>query len=147
MPLGIRPAPIEDVCRLRHEVLRPLQRPEELVFEHDLDDDALHLGAFEDGTLVAIASITREPPPGQDDPRAWRVRGMATLPAYRVRGIGGELLERCVSHAREHDGRFVWLNGRTPATRFYERHEFVGRGEEFTLPDIGPHREFRRPLG
>jgi GNAT superfamily N-acetyltransferase len=142
----IRSATIQDVSRLRHELLRPHQRPEELVFEHDLDDDALHLGAFDGETLVAIASITREPPPGEDEARSWRVRGMATLPAHRDRGIGGELLERCVAHALERGARFVWLNGRTPATRFYERHGFVARGGEFELPGIGSHREFRRSL-
>jgi GNAT superfamily N-acetyltransferase len=72
---------------------------------------------------------------------------MATRPSHRDRGIGGELLERCVAHAAGRGGRLVWLYGRTPATRFYERHAFVARGEEFTLPDIGPHREFRRSLG
>jgi GNAT superfamily N-acetyltransferase len=143
----IRPAQIDVVCEVRHLVLRPHQRPEELVFEHDLDEDALHLGAFEDGEAVAVSTITREPPPGEDDPDAWRVRGMATLPEHRGRGIGGALLERCVEHARERGGVLVWLNGRTPATAFYERHGFVAAGEVFDVPPIGPHRRFRRSLG
>jgi GNAT superfamily N-acetyltransferase len=147
MTLEIRPAPMDAVRRLRHLVLRPHQAPEELVFEHDLDPDALHLGAFDDGDPVAVATISREPPPGEDDPTAWRVRGMATLETHRDRGIGGELLERCVRHARERGGALVWLNGRTPAARFYERHGFVARGDVFDVPTIGPHLEFRRSLG
>jgi GNAT superfamily N-acetyltransferase len=144
--LEIRPAPMDVVCRLRHLILRPHQPPEDLVFEHDLDADALHLGAFEDDEPVAVASITREPPPREDDAAAWRVRGMATIATHRDRGIGGELLERCVAHARARGGAFVWLNGRTPAARFYERHGFVARGDVIDVPAIGPHLEFRRSL-
>ena len=38
----------------------------------------------------------------------------------------------------------VWCNARTPARGFYERYGFVAEGEEFELPDIGPH--FRMSL-
>jgi GNAT superfamily N-acetyltransferase len=127
-------------------VLRPHQPVDELTFEHDLDADASHLGAYDDGAVVGVASITREPPPGDDDVRAWRVRGMAVVPSHRDRGIGGELLERCVAHAREHGASFVWLNARLPARRFYERHAFVAHGEVFDVPSVGPHVEFRRSL-
>lgn len=146
MPIDIRPAALAEIRRLRHLVLRPHQRPDELVYDHDDAADALHLGAYDDGELVAIASVTREPPPGDDDGSAWRIRGMATLLEHRSQGLGGALLERCVDHARERGGAFVWLNGRTPAATFYERHGFVARGAEFESPGLGPHREFRRPL-
>src|SRR5215210_7918210 len=107
MPLEIRPAPVDEVRVLRHLVLRPHQRPEEIVYEHD-DDDALHFGAYVDGSLVAVASIAREDPPmdlagrvGSDRAiDAWRIRGMATLPEHRGAGLSGELLERCITHAR-----------------------------------------------
>jgi predicted GNAT family N-acyltransferase len=33
----------------------------------------------------------------------------------------------------------VWCNARTPARGFYERAGFAAVGEEFALPDIGPH--------
>jgi hypothetical protein len=46
----------------------------------------------------------------------------------------------------DHAGTFVWLNGRTPAKRFYERHGFLARGDVFDVPEIGPHVEFRRSL-
>jgi GNAT superfamily N-acetyltransferase len=147
MTIEIRPADLASVRELRHTVLRPHQRPEELMYEGDDDPDALHLGAFEDGGLVAIASITPEPPPGSADPGAWRVRGMATLPEARNRGIGSRLLELCIEHARERGASLVWCNGRTGARAFYERHGFdVTRGP-FEIPVIGPHVELRRSLG
>jgi GNAT superfamily N-acetyltransferase len=143
----IRPADLVEVRELRHRVLRPHQRPEELVYEADDAPDALHLGAFEDGELVAIASITREPPPGSTDPASWRVRGMATLPEARERGIGSELLRRCVAHARRHGASCVWCNGRLAARAFYERHGFVLTRGPFDITGIGPHVELRRDLG
>jgi hypothetical protein len=33
----------------------------------------------------------------------------------------------------------VWCNARTPARGFYERAGFAVEGEEFELPEIGPH--------
>jgi GNAT superfamily N-acetyltransferase len=143
----IRPADLADVRELRHLVLRPHQRPEELVYEEDGAPDALHLGAYEDGDLVAIASITREPPPGSADPASWRVRGMATLPEARGRGIGAELLGRCVEHARRHGASLVWCNGRVGARGFYERHGFAVTRGPFDIAGIGPHVELRRVLG
>jgi GNAT superfamily N-acetyltransferase len=142
----IRPADLAAVRELRHRVLRPHQRPEELVYGADETPDALHLGAFEGERLVAIASITREPPPGTADPSAWRVRGMATLPEARNRGIGSLLLERCLEHARDRGGALVWCNGRVAARAFYERHGFVVARGPFDVPVIGPHLELHRAL-
>ncbi|HEX6330866.1 MAG TPA: GNAT family N-acetyltransferase [Actinomycetota bacterium] len=146
MTIEVRPAALAAVRELRHLVLRPHQLPEDLVYEHDDDPDALHLGAFEDGRLVAVASITREPPPGSDDGAAWRIRGMATLPDYRGRGLGGELLRRCIGHATPREASLVWCNGRVPALRFYERHGFVGVRGPWDEPHLGPHVELHLRL-
>jgi GNAT superfamily N-acetyltransferase len=145
--IELRPADLGAVREMRHLLLRPHQRPDELVYEGDDAPDALHIGAFENDRLVGIASITREQPPGAGELGAWRLRGMATLPEVRGHGIGGELLEACVAHARSHGGSLVWCNGRVPARAFYERHGFeVVRGP-FEIPETGPHYELQRALG
>ncbi len=144
MTVEIRPADLVEVRELRHLLLRPHQRPEELVYEGDDAPEALHLGAFEGELLVGIASITREPPPGAGDPAAWRVRGMATVPERRGWGIGGELLEACIDHARSHGASIVWCNGRLPARSFYELHGFAVERGPFEVAGIGPHVELRR---
>ena len=148
MPVEIRPAPLDEVRVLRHLVLRPHQRPEQIIYEHDDDTDALHLGAYVDGALVAIASVTREPAPPvlRASGDAWRIRGMATLTEHRGGGVGGELLERCVDHARSNGATLVWLNGRTPARAFYQRHGFAVTGDVFEPPNLGPHLLFSRAL-
>jgi predicted GNAT family N-acyltransferase len=142
--IEIRPEPIHRVREVRHVVLRPHQRLEDTVFDHDADADALHLGASIDGRLVAVATIAREPEPGDDDARAWRVRGMATLAEHRGRGLGGELVERCVDHARERHATSVWLNARIGAVAFYERHGFAADGGSFEVAGIGTHVRMRR---
>jgi GNAT superfamily N-acetyltransferase len=139
--------PAEEVRPLRGRLLRPGQSAEELVYPGDALPGALHLGAWVDGELAGIASVSPEPVPGSSDGDAWRVRGMATVPEVRGRGVGAALLEACLEHARAQGGRVAWCNARTPAVGFYERFGFHVEGEEFELPGIGPHFLMRRALG
>lgn len=131
---------------LRQRILRPHQRPEELVYPGEDLDDTRHFGAYVDGALVGVASIYRDPPQNSADRDAFRLRGMATAPEVRGLGYGAELLEACVQHARARGGRYVWCNARTTAAGFYRKLSFVQVGGEFELPQIGPHVVMRREL-
>jgi ribosomal protein S18 acetylase RimI-like enzyme len=142
----IRAVTAAETRPLRHAVLRPHQRPEELVYESDDAPDTLHAAAIEAGEIVGTATIARAPHPGDPGPADWRIRGMATAPAARGRGIGAALLQACLDHARERGGGRVWCNARTPAIALYERAGFAVEGEEFELPDIGPHVVMSRDL-
>jgi GNAT superfamily N-acetyltransferase len=142
----LRQIDLDAVRRLRHQLLRPGRPADELVFPGDDEPDSLHLGAFEEERLVGIATVIREPPPGEGDDRAWRVRGMATLPEVRGRGYGGLLLERCVEHAVNHGGAVLWCNARAGAVGFYRRFGLVTRGDVFDIPDLGDHYLMSRTL-
>jgi GNAT superfamily N-acetyltransferase len=122
---------------LRQAVLRPHQRADELVFPGD--ESGAHFGGFLDGRMVTTASIFRARPPWEDDPLAWRLRGMATAPELRGRGFGAAVLVACLEHARSVGGSIVWCSARTGALAFYRRWGFVTCGDEFSLPEIGPH--------
>jgi predicted GNAT family N-acyltransferase len=140
----------EVVRPLRQRVLRPHQTVAEQVFAGDDDPRAAHFAAFDDaGQVIGIASITPEPhPDGDGGPGDFRVRGMATDPERgRGTGVGGAVLLACLDHARANGATRVWCNARTPARGFYEHYGFVAEGEEFTLPDIGPHYVMSRPVG
>ncbi len=143
--IGYRPAELTSVRELRQRLLRPHQGVEELVYRGDDHPDALHLGAFAGGRLVGIASVAPDPSAARE-PDAWRLRGMATEPGVRERGIGGELLERCVAHAGRGGAALVWCNARTRAEPFYRRHGFEPVGEVFDVPVIGPHVRMVRRL-
>ena len=137
--MHVERATAEETRALRHAVLRPHQKPEELVYASDDAPGTLHAIVREDGRVVGTATVSREPHPREPREGDWRVRGMATAPDARGAGVGAALLGACIEHARAHGGRRVWCNARTPARRFYERAGFAVEGEEFELPEIGPH--------
>jgi GNAT superfamily N-acetyltransferase len=133
------PVAVEVVRVLRAEILRLGQAPEELVYDGDGAPDTLHVAVCAHGEPVGVASVMREPfppAPGADD---WRVRGMATRPRARGRGIGSLLLEACIAHARDAGGALLWCNARVPARAFYERAGLAAVGGVFEIPRIGPH--------
>lgn len=147
MIADLRKIDLRTVRQIRHQLLRPHQQPWEIVFDGDDEADTLHIGAFRDEVLVGVASAMREPPPGDQDPHAWRLRGMATVPEVRGQGYGGALLERCLRHAVDRGGDLAWCTARVPAVGFYRRYAFESVGEVFEVPAVGPHVVMARRLG
>jgi GNAT superfamily N-acetyltransferase len=133
----------DEILPVRHSVLRPGLPVETAYYPEDGWPDAFHLAERDDGAVVACATFFPEP---LDGAPAWRFRGMATLAAYRNRGIGGRLLEAGVAEVADRGGMLVWCNGRSGAANFYRRHGFATLGDEFDLPPIGPHYRFVRVL-
>ena len=127
---------VTEVRPVRHAVLRPGQPAERLIYPGD--DEALHFGIHHDDTLVAVASFYQEPIPNTTTP-AWRIRGMATLLEHRARGHGRRLVEAGLQRIREKNSAPVWCNARTTAAGYYKLLGFKPRGDEFEIPDIGPH--------
>jgi GNAT superfamily N-acetyltransferase len=134
------------VLPIRHQILRPHQAIADCSFPGDDAPDTLHQGGIVSGKLVAVASVIRDPLPHDPDSADWRIRGMATLPEFRGRGLGGELLKACVRHADAHDARLVWCNARVGAVDLYPRQGFEVSGPGFDLPGIGPHYLMIRKL-
>ena len=138
--VSVEPVTAREVRPLRGAVLRPGQPPEALVYPGDDLPGALHAAVRdEDGSIVGVASIAPEPHPRNPRAGDWRLRGMATAPEARGRGLGAALLSACIAHARERGGERVWCNARTTAEGFYAREGFTVEGERFELPDIGLH--------
>jgi GNAT superfamily N-acetyltransferase len=133
----------DDIVTVRHAVLRPNLPIQTAYYEEDDRPGVFHIAERDDGAVVACASFYPEPLDGEP---AWRLRGMATLEAYRSRGIGGRLLEAGVAEIARRGGRLLWCNGRSSAKAFYLRHGFAIRGEEFDVPLTGPHYRFVRAV-
>lgn len=133
----IRRVAVEQVRPLRHRVLRGPDRPvAESVYPQDDLPETVHLAAFAVGVVVGCATFFPEPYNG--DP-AWRLRGMATDPSVRGRGIGSALLREGL-HAVEASGvPLVWCNARTVALPFYRSHGFETVGAEFLTASGIPH--------
>jgi GNAT superfamily N-acetyltransferase len=99
-----------------------------------------HVGAYDEhGDLLGIASVYTQSPEGENDPCAYRLRGMAVLPQAQGQGCGRALVLACVSHVMAHGGTRLWCNGRVSALGFYEAVGFRPVGPEFDLPFSGPH--------
>ena len=137
----------EAVRGMRSEVLRPGQSARELNYPGDEDPSSLHLAAVAGGRILAVASIMREAMPGDGSPQDWRLRGMASAPEVRGRGIGAALLGGCLQHARERGAQRVWCNARVGARSFYERAGLRVHGEPFDVPAIGMHLLMSTELG
>lgn len=139
-PLFITSADAATVRPLRHAVLRPHQTLADCVYPGDDEPESFHLVARDGQLVVGVASVYRQSEDGSSDGDSWRLRGMATDPAYRGRGIGRRVLTECLRRVRAAGGAELWCNARTTAAGFYEGLGFQARGPDFELPGIGPHR-------
>ncbi|MGE3232262.1 MAG: GNAT family N-acetyltransferase [Thermoleophilia bacterium] len=133
--------PAGDTHDLRERVLRPGQSPQELVYPGDDHPDALHAAVRDraDGAILGVATVAPEGHPTDPRPGDWRLRGMATAPQARGRGLGAALLGACLDHARARGGERVWCNARGTAEGFYLRAGFAPEGGRFDIPGLGEH--------
>ncbi|MGB9737157.1 MAG: N-acetyltransferase [Chloroflexus aggregans] len=139
MPYSIRPISAAATRPLRQQILRPHQTVDELVYPGDDHHLTLHAGAFVEDQLVGIASFAPEACPGVAAQAAWRLRGMGVVPHLRRCGIGKALLATGVEHVHRYHGDMIWCHGRTGALSFYRAFGFVTHGDEFVVPQTGPH--------
>lgn len=148
--ITVEPITAEQTHPLRMAVLRPGRPVSECIFPGDDAELTLHVGAMLDGRIMGIGSMYHEARPA-DAPgtvelvadhaadTAWRLRGMASDPGLRRRGVGRAVLQACEEHARANGGTLAWCNARTPAIAFYEANGWTAFGEEFDIPTAGPH--------
>ena len=88
-----------------------------------------------------------EPHPETPAEGDWRLRGMATAPGRRGRGLGAVLVAACAAHATDAGGRRLWCHARVRAVALYERAGFERETGTFDVPGIGPHVRLSLPLG
>ena len=135
--LRVRQVPVAAVLPLRHEVLRPGRPKAESRYTADDEPTTVHLAVVDADDLV-LACGTFFPERLDGEP-AWRVRGMATRPAHRGRGLGTAIILAGIDHVVAHEGSLLWCNARVAALSLYRRVGFETVGELFDLPGIGAH--------
>lgn len=129
-----------DTIGIRHQMLRANRPVEECYFAGDEDEQTFHLGAFQSGRLVSVASFYFEKNDLLGNSNQYRLRGMATLPHCQRRGYSSELLRMGFPIAKQNSCNIVWCNARKKAIGFYEKLGFHKNGREFTIPGIGLHQ-------
>jgi GNAT superfamily N-acetyltransferase len=148
-PAGVRVVAVgaREGQALRMAVLRPWQSPGESMYAREDDPATAHYAALgQHGAVLAVGSVMAEAHPREPREGDWRVRGMATEPELRGRGLGRLVLAALEGHARECAGRRLWCNSRTGARAFYEHAGWRVEGEQFEIAEIGPHFLMAKPL-
>lgn len=130
---------------LRLRVLRPGASAADAVWAGDEHPAAGHFAVRDgDGAVIAVATVVPEPHPIAPAPGDWRVRGMATAPEQRGRGLGAALIAACLEHARGQGAAHIWLHARVDAVPLYARAGFVAESDVFEVTGIGPHVRMAR---
>jgi predicted GNAT family N-acyltransferase len=121
---------------LRNKILRPGRPISVCAFPEDGLPTTRHFGAFDEtGNLVGCATVL------END--GLQLRGMATDRDFQGGGIGRAVLTLVHQYAQEIN-QPLWCNARVTAMGFYEKLGWVAEGEEFHVPDVGPHYIMRK---
>lgn len=127
---------------LRRSVLRPTY-PVGAPLPGDDQADVVHLGTFAvtgtDRVLACACLIFPQPCPWLPAAEAWRLRSMATEPAWRMMGAGSKILSAARQIVRDAGAEVLWCHAREPAIPFYRKNGFIEFGELFDT-ELGPHR-------
>jgi GNAT superfamily N-acetyltransferase len=129
----------DETWPLRLAVLRPNRPIEAVQYPGDDARTTRHFGAFREGRLLGIASLYLAEMPERPGVSAIQLRGMATAPEARGLGLGRALVHECIAFTRGNGVQLLWCNARTSAVGFYCKLGLEIVGEEFEIPDVGPH--------
>ena len=130
----------EETWRLRHEILRPNQPLSSCAYPGDHLPQAFHLGAYCEGKLVGIASLSPEADSKVRANNPFRLRGMAVVPEFRRQEVGRNLLMVAQSELRNKEADVLWCRARQVAFHFYLNNNFVFCSEMYEIEGIGPHK-------
>lgn len=128
--------PAQRTWQVRHRNLRQGQPFETVDYgEVDRFPTTRHMVLTVAGEEAGCATVMAEERAGG---YGLRIRGMAVDEAFRGRGFGRVLMEGTQEIARQ-EGTGLWCNARVIAIPMYLACGFRQVGEEFDIPDIGPH--------
>jgi GNAT superfamily N-acetyltransferase len=97
------------------------------------------------GEVLSVVRVSKEAPPFSTEgicpagTPSYRIRGMATRPEARNRGVGSAVLSAAIDHVGDQGGGLLWCNARIPAVSLYERAGFATRGQAWVDPTYGGH--------
>jgi hypothetical protein len=137
----VRPISVNEALVLRHKVLLPhLPSADDCVLAGDHRIDALHLGAFEEGQLIGVASFLSESLSQLPDPPHRRLRQMGVVAERRHCGVATALMGQGIQVLSGQEVSWIWCHAREAAYGFYKKVGMVFVGSTFDVPYIGAHR-------
>ncbi|MDA8793508.1 GNAT family N-acetyltransferase [Bacteriovoracaceae bacterium] len=138
--MDIRRIEPEDTYAIRADVLRNNTLIKSPQFKGDHEESSFHLGGFHDGKLVSIASFYVRSNKKIEDPIQIQIRGMATIPEFRGKGLSQELIKTALPIVKMNQATCLWCNARTMAQGFYEKVGFNSLEDIYDIGGIGPHQ-------
>jgi len=113
------------------------------IFPGDDAATAIHIAALSPTNQVLCCATMHDEPytePNSPPIPSWRLRGMATEPAWQGTGLGQRVLalaEQLTQNSRP--TTVIWCNARLPALNFYKANGWQTRGQQSLIPTAGPH--------
>ena len=127
-------------------MLRPGLAVESCILPGDDLKSTIHLGAYDQDTMVGVCTILDNPKDGPFTEPNGQIRGMAVLSSTQNIGIGRLLVEEAESHAKSRGFEVIWMNARKGGAGFYLAMGYHVEGSEFEVPIFGPHYVMKKQL-
>lgn len=131
---------------VRHPILRPGLAVESCILAGDELKSTIHLGAYDQNTLLGVCTILDNPNNGPFNETNGQIRGMAVQSSIQNNGIGRLLLEEAENQAKSRSFELLWMNARKGASGFYLKMGYQIEGSEFEVPIFGPHYVMKKKL-
>ncbi len=137
----------KEVLPLRHRILRPNRDISSATYIEDDDKTTTHVAVVEDNKICGVLTLlaTKIVPKNLEFLSIntydfIQLRGMAVDEKLQGRGVGKFLIDNTLSRLlTEAQYKTLWCNARTYALPFYLKLGFKVVGDEFIVPDVGPH--------
>ena len=129
----------EKIRPLRHLVLRKGKPFSTTSYNRDNEKETIHLACIENEKIITCATFYPEKMEGVYSRKAYRLRGMATHPNFRRKGLGRGLMQSAFTHLIQHQADLLWCRARLAAVPFYRSLGFQIIGEQYDIEEIGPH--------
>lgn len=124
---------------VRHPVLREGKPIESCVFENDDLETTIHLGLYNNSTLVGVATFLKQKNTLFSQDAQYQLRGMAVLKPYQGYHFGEALLKHGEQLLKRNGVSLLWFNARENATGFYKKNNYKTIGKPFDIKEIGIH--------
>lgn len=139
MEYEVKKVSVEEILPIRSAELREGLDPEQCRFEDDDDEEAVHLGLFNEGKIIGCVSVFHASNENFTDPNQHRYRGMAVSKDYQGMALGNLILNKADRIVLDRGGDFIWMTARERAVNFYRRNGYNVVGTAFDVPGIGLH--------
>lgn len=144
--MNVKIVSAEELYPIRHKVLRPGKPISSTYYERDHNLDTIHFAAYSHSTICSIATFYPESFMHVYSIKAYRLRGMATLPSFRRKGYGRIVMREAIKHLKKNQCDMLWCKARTIAIPFYQSLGFEVVGNKYYIDDIGPHYTMYKTL-